>query len=166
MRKLSGIYLAALLLLSVAANAGPRAFGAHGFGPRVGVSIDPDQIHFGGHLDLGDLAPNLMLLPNADIGIGDDLTIVTALFELDYRFRSDWGSWNPYLGGAIGPSFWSFDGGRGRGDNSDSGLAASVQGGIARRLGSQSGFMFLEFRLGMGDMPDFKFTAGWCFGSK
>jgi hypothetical protein len=137
-----------------------RPFGVHGGGPRVGVTINPDQVHFGGHLDLGDLAPRLMLFPNVEIGLGDNFTVVTPTFELDYRFRDDWGSWNPYLGGGIGPVFVSRDGG---GDNTELGLA--IQGGIARQLSSQPGFLFIEFKLGLVDYPDAKFTIGWNFSS-
>ncbi|MCC6963170.1 MAG: hypothetical protein IT585_07955 [candidate division Zixibacteria bacterium] len=152
---------AAILLLAATGQGATRTFGVHGIGPRVGLSIDPDQVHFGGHLDLGDLAPQLMVFPNVEVGIGDDLTIVSPMFELDYRFREDWGSWNPYLGGSIGPVFVSADRGR-----DDTELGLTLQGGIARRMTSNSGFMFLEFKLGLADYPDFRFTLGWCFGSK
>ena len=138
-----------------------RPFGLHGIGPRAGVTIDPDQIHFGGHLDLGDLAPRFMIFPSLEIGLGDHLTTVAPMFDVDYRFRNDWGSWNPYVGGGIGPVFVSADHG---GDDSSLGLTA--QGGIARRMTSNNGFMFLEFKLGLADTyPDFKFTIGWSFGS-
>ena len=46
----------------------------HGIGPRLGMTINPDQFHFGGHIDFGDLAENLMMLPNLEIGVGDNLT--------------------------------------------------------------------------------------------
>jgi hypothetical protein len=109
-------------------------------------------------LDLGDLAPRLMLFPNVEIGLGDDLTVITPTFEIDYRFREDWGSWNPYVGGGIGPVFVSSD----FGDNTEFGVA--IQGGIARQLSSQPGFLFIEFKLGLVDYPDAKFTIGWNFG--
>jgi hypothetical protein len=154
--------LAALgaMLLTAGTAAAQRPFGLHGIGPRGGVTINPDQIHFGGQLDLGDLAPQLMLMPNLEIGVGDDLTTVAPMFELDYRFLEDWGSWNPYLGGGIGPVFYHYDRG---GD--DTQLGISLQGGIARHLSRASGFFFLEFKLGLVDYPDAKFTVGWSFGS-
>lgn len=160
--KKSILYLTLLLLFTAAsALAGTRAFGVHGIGPRAGVSIDPDQIHFGGHLDLGDFAPQLMIFPEIEIGIDDDFTVVAPMFDIAYRFRDNWGSWNPYLGAGIGPVFYSADHG-----GSDSQLGMSIQGGVQKRLTSQSGFMFLEFKLGVVDYPDVKFTLGWCFGSK
>lgn len=153
--------IVALIMGTSSLLAASRPFGLHGAGPRVGVSIDPDQIHFGGHLDLGDFATRLMIFPSLEIGVGDDLTVVTPMFDIAYRFREDWGSWNPYIGGGVGPVFVSSDHG---GSNSELGLTA--QGGIQKRLASQSGFMFLEFKVGLADYPDFKFTLGWCFGSK
>ena len=155
------ILIVALTVATSSLAAAPRTFGLHGAGPRVGVSIDPDQVHFGGHLDLGDFATRLMIFPSIEVGVGDDLTVVAPMFDIAYRFREDWGSWNPYLGGGVGPVFVSSDRG-----GSDSELGLTVQGGIQKRLTSQSGFMFLEFKIGLADYTDFKFTVGWCFGSK
>jgi len=156
----STLEIAALILLLAAPAWAQRGAGFHGWGPRVGVTIDPDQVHGGVHFDMGDLARRLMLLPNAEIGFGDNLTVLTAMFEVDYRFRDTWGSWNPYVGGGLGPVFYWYDGG---GDNTEFGL--TVQGGIAKQLGSQPGFMFLEMKVGLADSPDVKFSIGWNFGS-
>jgi hypothetical protein len=148
------------LFLWVAAPAwAQRSAGFHGWGPRGGVTINPDQFHVGAHFDLGDLAQRLMLLPNAEIGFGDDFTVLTTMFEVDYRFYDNWGSWNPYLGAGAGPVFsWYNDA-----SNTDFGL--TVQGGIARQLSSKPGFMFFEIKVGLADYPDVKFTVGWNFGS-
>jgi len=148
------------LLCSATAFAGNRPAGFRGVGPRLGVTVNPDQFHFGGHIDFGDLAENLMILPNLEIGIGDNLTTVAPSFELDYRFRSDWGAWTPYLGGGIGPVFYSAKHG-----GSSSELGLYLQFGIGRgSSGSQSGHFFIEGKLGLVDAPDFKATVGWTFG--
>lgn len=160
MRKVILTAILAIVLATTSVYSQTRAFGVHGAGPRVGATIDPDQIHFGGHLDLGDLAPRLMIFPEVEVGIGNDLTVIAPMFDIAYRFRDNWGSWNPYIGAGIGPVFVSADHG---GSNSELGM--SVQGGIQKRLLSQSGFMFLEFKAGLMDYPDIKFTLGWCFGS-
>ena len=149
-----------LCLLATATASAQRPFGFHGLGPRGGITINPDQVHFGGHLDLGDLAPQLMLFPNLEVGFGNSLTVVAPMFELDFRFLEDWGSWNPYVGGAIGPVFVSHERG---GENTELGI--TIQGGIARQMTRASGFFFLEFKLGLVDYPDAKFTLGWSFGS-
>lgn len=148
------------LLLSLTAFGGNRPAGFRGIGPRLGVTLNPDQFHFGGHIDFGDLAENLMMLPNVEIGLGDNFTTVSPTFELDYRFRSDWGAWTPYLGGGIGPVFYSAKHG-----GSSSELALYLQFGIGKgSAGSQAGHFFIEGKLGLVDAPDFKATVGWTFG--
>jgi len=148
------------VLSAPTAFGGQRPVGFCGIGPRVGATLNPDQIHFGGHIDFGDLAENLMMLPNIEIGFGDDLTTIAPTFELDYRFRSDWGAWTPYLGGGIGPVFYSTDNG---GSSTD--FAGYLQFGIGKgSAGSQSGHFFIEGKLGLADAPDFKATVGWTFG--
>lgn len=154
-------YLAVALTLFCLAGTpawAQRSAGFHGWGPRAGVTINPDQFHLGAHFDLGDLAPRFMLLPNAEIGFGNGVTVLAPMFEVDYRFYDHWGSWNPYVGAGIGPVFAFYDGG----SNTDLGI--TLQGGIARQLSSKPGFMFFELKVGLVDYPDAKFTVGWNFG--
>jgi hypothetical protein len=147
------------LLFAVTAIAGTRPAGFYGIGPRVGFTINPDQIHFGGHADFGEITTNLMMVPNIEIGFGDHMTTIAPSFELDYRFRSDWGVWSPYLGGGLGPVFYSFEH---HGSSSD--LGAYIQGGIMKGLsGRNAGYFFMEAKLGLADAPDAKFTVGWTF---
>lgn len=148
-----------ILITSQTAHA-QRAFGVHGWGPRAGVSIDPDQIHLGAHLDLGDLAEHLVLLPNIEVGMGDNATILTAMFEVDYRFQENWGSWRPYVGGGIGPVFLWVN------DFSSTEFGLTIQGGITRRLKGRPGLFFIELKLGLSDAPDMKFSVGWLFAKK
>lgn len=149
------------LIFSFFTLANARSSGYHGIGPRIGLTVNPDQFHFGGHIDFGDLANNLMMLPNLEIGIGENLTTVAPSFELDYRFRSDWGAWTPYLGGGIGPIFYSHKNG---GSSSDLGLY--MQFGIGKGSSySETGHFFIEGKLGLADAPDFKATVGWTFGN-
>lgn len=154
------------LLCSPAAIGGQRSAGYHGMGPRLGLTINPDQFHFGGHIDFGDLAENLMILPNLEIGIGDHVTTVAPTFELDYRFRPDWGVWTPYLGGGIGPIFYSWKNDwNDRHNSSSTELGLYIQAGIGKGSSrSESGHFFLEGKLGLADAPDAKFTVGWTFG--
>jgi hypothetical protein len=140
---------------------GKRPVGFRGIGPRVGFTINPDQVHFGGQIDFGDLAGNLMMLPNLEVGFGDNLTTIAPSFELDYRFRSDWGAWTPYLGGGMGPVFYSAK----HGGGSSSKLGIYLQFGIGKgSSGSEWGHFFLEGKLGLADAPDGKVTVGWTFG--
>jgi hypothetical protein len=148
------------LLLSLTAFGNRRPVGVHGIGPRLGLTVNPDQFHVGVHFDLGDLANNLMMQPNLEIGFGDNITTVAPSFEVDYRFRPDWGAWTPYLGGGAGPVFYSWKHG-----GSSSKLGVYLQFGIGKgSSGSQSGHFFLEGKLGLADAPDFKATVGWTFG--
>ncbi len=160
MKKTLIIALIIGLLGSLTAYGSRRPVGIHGIGPRVGFTVNPDQIHVGAHFDLGDLADNLMMQPNLEIGFGDNLTVVAPSFEVDYRFRSDWGVWTPYLGGGAGPVFYSVKNG---GSNSELGIY--LQFGIGKGSShSTSGHFFLEGKLGLADAPDFKATVGWTFG--
>ena len=160
MKKLLIFLLTTGLFCSLTASANTRPVQFHGIGPRVGLTVNPDQVHFGGHIDFGDLADNLMILPNLEIGFGDNWTTIAPSFELDYRFRSDWGVWTPYLGGGIGPVFYSPEHG-----NSSSELGLYLQFGIGKgSSGSESGHFFVEGKLGLADAPDFKATVGWTFG--
>jgi len=160
MKKLIIFLLTTGLFFNLTASANTRPVGFHGIGPRVGFTINPDQIHFGGHIDFGDLADNLMMLPNLEIGLGDNITTIAPSFELDYRFRSDWGVWTPYLGGGAGPVFYSTKHG-----DSWSKLGIYLQFGVGKgSSGSQSGHFFMEGKLGLVDAPDFKATVGWTFG--
>jgi len=153
--------LTIVLFSSPAVFANERPVRVHGIGPRLGLTVNPDQFHFGVHFDFGDIANNLMIMPNLEIGIGDNLTTVAPSFELDYRFRSDWGAWTPYLGGGIGPVFYSHKNG---GSNSELGLYA--QFGVGKGSAqNKSGHFFMEGKLGLVDAPDFKATVGWTFGN-
>jgi hypothetical protein len=159
--KALNILLILILIGATSVAADTRGAGFHGIGPRLGLTINPDQVHFGGHVDLGDLAANLMMIPNLEIALGDNQTTTGLSFELDYRFRSDWRSWTPYLGGSAGPIFRSY-----RHGGSDSDLGLYVQAGIAKELsGMKPSRFFLELKLGLSGTPDGRFTVGWVFGN-
>ncbi len=136
--------------------------GFKGWGPRLGITVDPDQIHFGAHADFGNFAEHLRFQPNVELGFGDDLTVGALNLEVNYRVRETWDVWTPYVGGGLGIIFIDYDG-KGVGDDSDTELGASLLGGIEKGLSNGNRF-FLEAKLGLADAPDFKFTAGWTFG--
>jgi len=144
------------------AYAQDGSFGFRGWGPRLGLTIDPDQVHFGAHADFGNFAQRLRFQPNFELGIGDDLTVGAANFEVNYRFRSQWDVWTPYLGGGIGIIFIDRDS-NGIGDDSNTELGASIVGGIEKGISGGDRF-FIETKIGLADAPDLKFTVGWTFG--
>lgn len=146
--------------------------GFRGWGPRVGVTLnaidrpsplsDPDQLHFGAHLDFGNFARHVRFQPNIEVGLGGDLVLVAINFEASYRFLSRWDVWTPYLGGGLGVNIFSDDR-AGVLDESRTELGVNVLGGIEKGLSSGDRF-FLEGKVGLVDeSPDLKLTAGWTF---
>ena len=133
---------------------------ATAWGPRVGFSSDPDQLLFGGQLDLGNLAPDLTLTPNAEIGFGDDATTFALSGDLHYHFRLQGSPWRPYVGGGITFIHISVD--TPVGDVSDTEVGASILGGAIVPTQSGSRF-FVEGKFGLGDVQDFKLLVGWNF---
>ncbi len=158
---LSALVLA-LALAPTIVRADPNTdVGFRGWGPRLGLSINPDQFHFGAHLDFGNFAQHVRFQPNFEMGFGDNLTLATVNAEAAYRFRSDWSTWTPYLGGGLGANFARFDGNHNNNDwNSDVGVNAL--GGIERGLYNGDRF-FVEAKFSLNDIPDAKITIGWTF---
>ncbi len=156
-------FLLTLMIVAVvciAVQADDRTYGIHGAGPRVGITSDPDQFRFGGQIDLGDIAPNLMLIPNLEIGVGDNVTTTAPTVDLDYRVRSEFGSWAPYVGAGAGPIFYSA-----RYGNDHTDLGVYVQGGLMKQISAVNpGRFFMEMRAGVANAPDLALTLGWTFG--
>jgi hypothetical protein len=129
-------------------------------GARAGVSSDPTQFYFGGHLETRPLVEQLSFRPNVEIGLGDDSTFVAFNLEFVYGIPLPDGSpWRVYLGG--GPalavrSFW--DSGPRRGDGSETGGGFNILVGLEHREG-----LFTEVKVGALDSPGFKFAVGYNF---
>lgn len=159
--------LVALILSAVVsthpAHANPDSdVGFRGWGPRLGVSIDPDQVHFGVHMDFGDVARQLRFQPNFELGIGDDVTLgALNLLEFDYRFNSRWEAWSPYLGGGLGVNFFGTEG-RGLRDHAETDVGVNALFGLERGLSGGDRF-FSEAKVGLTSSPDLKITLGWTF---
>lgn len=121
-------------------------------GIQGGVSLDPDQVYFGGHVETSPLIDRLRFRPNIDIGIGDDLTLVSFNFEFTYSFPSR-RPWTLYVGGGPAVNWFNFDGGR-----------DETEGGFNFLIGAKhSRGMFFELKVGMADSPDLKFGVGYTF---
>ena len=151
---------AALFLIAIGAGA---ARGYTAWGPRLGVTADPDQVHVGMHIDVGSFGEHVRFQPNMDMGFGDDIFLASLNGDVAYRFFSTWDAWSPYLGGGLALYFWNFDRDRDfpRDDTeTDFGLNALM--GIERGLSGGDRF-FTEVKIGLVDSPDFKATVGWSF---
>jgi len=132
------------------------------FGPHLGFSTDPSQVVFGGQLQMGDVAPSLDFVPGVDLGIGDDLTIISLNGDFHYRFIVEGMTWQPYAGGGVAVHFVSFDNPGPIGDDSDTFAEGTVI--IGADVPTQSGSrFFVEGKIGLGDGPDLKVLAGWHF---
>ena len=142
--------------------SGKDDLGFRGWGPRVGLTMDPDQVHVGAHMDYGVFGPRVRFQPNIEAGFGDNITLIAFNFEAAYRFRDRWDAWTPYLGGGIGLDWWNYDDNFPGNNDSDTDLGASILGGIERGLSNGNRF-FVEAKLGLSDAPDAKFTVGWTF---
>jgi hypothetical protein len=140
-----------------------RGMRVYGIGPRLGLSVNPDQFVFGGQVDFGDPFPQTnVLLPVVEIGLGDDQSVVSLGGDVLFRFRDRWGEWNPYLGGELGLLFTSVDlpGGD---EESETNLGLSGVFGLEKGMGESGRFAFdLKFKI--VDAPDVKFITSWTFG--
>jgi len=145
----SGVVLLgiACLLMPVPASAQVAA------GLRAGVSVDPDQVYVGGHIETEPLVERLVFRPNAEIGFGDDVTLVAVNFEFLWKFPRRGSDWGFYAGGAPAINLYQFDG---PGDDAEAGF--SFVGGLENSRG-----LFFEFKVGMEGTPDFKFGVGFTF---
>jgi hypothetical protein len=122
-------------------------------GIRGGISIDPDQFYFGGHLETSPLIDRLHFRPNVEVGIGDDLTLIAANMEFVYKF-SRTRPVNLYAGGGPALNIFMFDS---PGDND-----AETEAGFNALVGVEtSRGLFFEFKFGVADSPDFKFGVGY-----
>ena len=128
---------------------------AQGPGVRGGVSIDPDQVYFGGHFETDPLVDRLSFRPNLEVGVGDDVTATTINMEFVYKFPSR-SEWRLYAGVGPAVNFYSFD--RERGDDT------STEGGFNFLIGAEHrGGLLFEVKIGAVDSPDVKFGVGWTF---
>ena len=120
-------------------------------GVQAGVSLDPDQFYFGGHIETSPLIDRLRFRPSVDVGIGD-VTTVSGNFEFTYTFPSG-RPWNLYVGGGPSINRYNFDNGS---DNTKAGF--NFLGGVKNRAG-----LFFEVKIGVEGSPDLKFGVGYTF---
>ena len=141
------------LLVALFVFAGSAS--AQDAGLRGGLSVDPDQFYFGGHLETSPLIDRLHFRPNLEIGFGDDLTLLAANMEFVYKFPRGRGGWGLYAGGGPALNIYMVDDAD---DDSDTDAGLNLLVGFENASG-----LFFEFKLGVVDSPDFKFGVGWTF---
>ena len=131
-------------------------------GVRVGVSGDPDQFVFGGHVETSPLVDRLVFRPTGEIGLGDGLVTVALNFEFAYKIAITDQAWTPYIGGGPAMNIFLFDDdGNGRGRGGD---GTDIGGGFNIMVGAEhEGGLFTEFKVGALDSPDLKLFVGYSF---
>jgi hypothetical protein len=150
----------ALGLLPLAAHAANLT----SFGPRFGVSISPDQLVLGGQVIVTDVAPNISLVPNLELGFGDDRTVIAINADMHYHVAVQGTDWTPYLGLGIGINSIQHDLPAPFRDESDTEVGLNIILGTDVPTGAGNKF-FGEARVGAGGgVPELKIIAGWNFG--
>lgn len=138
-----------IILLTFVLCLVASAASAVGFGLRGGYTLSPDQFHIGGHYDVGIIFEPMRLVPNVEVGFGDNLTFWNFNADLIWDIPESEFS----IGGELGINIWSYDG---FGSSSDLGL--SILGDY--RFNEK---WFGEVKLGLTNSADVKFTVGYNF---
>ena len=123
-------------------------------GFRAGMAIDPDEFVIGIHFRTDPISErSLFIVPSFEAGFGD-ATMIAINGDIHWVFDLE-SKLDPYVGGGITVNWFDTDSG-----NSDTEVGGSVLGGLM--LGQTDlGRMFLELKLGLGDVPDAKILVGW-----
>lgn len=119
-------------------------------GIRGGISVNPDQFYFGGHLETSPLVNHVYFRPNVEVGVGEDLVLIAANMEFVYKFTNR-RPWNLYAGAGPALNIAMPDGGD-----------SSTDAGFNVLVGAESSKgLFFEFKIGAIDSPDIKFGVGY-----
>ena len=122
------------------------------WGPQAGFSLNPDQIVFGFHA-IAPVGARFDIVPSADIGLGD--SFFTLALNGDVRMNlAPESSLRPYVGGGVSLDYADPDEG-----DSGSEFGGNILGGIWLNKGGQTAY-YIEGKLGLGDVPDFKAMLG------
>lgn len=151
MRRIRVSFLVSLVVFTGAIAATPAQAQQIAPGVQGGVSINPDQFYFGGHIETSQLIEGLRFRPGVDVGIGDGTTIA-GNFEFTYTFPGSQ-PWDLYVGG--GPAINWYDR-----DNAGSDAEAGFN--FLAGVKNSSG-LFFEAKIGVEGSPDLKFGVGYTF---
>ena len=132
------------LMLAVIAPAAPALAGV---GLHAGLTVNPDDFLVGLHFSSRPVAERLTLVPSVEAGF-DDNTMLAGNLDLHYIFKTS-SDLAPYAGGGLTLNWFDNDG------NSETDFGGSILGGIMLNP-----HWFLEGKLGLGDVPDWKFYVG------
>ena len=131
--------------------------GWNGWGVRLGLADDADQVLGGAHFNLGEFAKNVRFQPDVQLGTGDDFTTFYGTVPVYYRFDTAT-PFTPYAGGGIALGWIDDD----RADETEFEIGGKVTGGLEWPQGNGQAF-FVELSLGFGDIHDATVMAAWSF---
>ncbi len=135
-----------------------RTPGKSPFGIRAGYTSwkSVNQGHFGAHLYLGELWPNVEFTPNVEFGLGDDVFIMTINGDVTYNFTEFFSHpWGLYGGGSLSFNLVNPQTGDTETDIGLSGLVGTKYTFANDHIG------MAEIRFGIMDSPSFKLTFGY-----
>lgn len=137
------VAIISLFLVGIGASPALAGVGVH-----AGLSLQPDDFVAGIHFKTKPLGENLNLVPSAEVGFGD-VTMIAGNLDLHYIFQTK-SKLAPYAGGGLTLNWFDFDAG------SETDFGGSFLGGI-----QLSPKFYFETKIGLGDVPDWKFVVGW-----
>jgi hypothetical protein len=159
MRKIAGVWKKVYLLMGMfVLFASGDAMAQTGFGIRAGVSIDPDQFHFGGHFISDPLISNLTFRPNLEIGVGNSVTTVAANLEFAFRIPVPKSQLSAYIGAGPALNVYRHGESPNRPADTNTGGGFNILVGLEHREG-----LFGELKVGAIDSPEVKLTVGFTF---
>jgi hypothetical protein len=145
-----------LLTIATVIVASPAAMAQTRAGARAGIGADPEQFYFGVHADLTEVVPKFWFRPNAEVGVGDGLTVVALNAEFVYRVPLQTARrWDFYFGGGPAAVIRTFRTGP-SGRDSDAGPGFNFLMGLQQPRG-----LLTEVKIGALDSPGFKLGIGW-----
>lgn len=150
--------LCAVFVLIIISCQSVIAGSNYALGVRGGWSSKPDQFFIGGQGEFGKFLKSARFAPSVDVGFGDDFT-VTAI-NLDLRwYLLPLPETGIYFYGAAGPTLAIISPDKG---DSDSEIGLSLTAGAKIPMKGANRYN-LEFRFGIGDIPDLKIAFGILF---
>ena len=139
-------------------SASSPDIGWNGWGVRLGLADDVDQVLGGAQFNLGEFAKNIRFQPDVQLGTGDDFTTLFGTAPVYYRFDTST-SFTPYAGGGVSFGWVDND----RANDTEFEVGGKATGGLEwPQAGGQQAF-FVELSLGFGDVHDASVMAAWAF---
>jgi hypothetical protein len=146
--------LGGLVFLGVLVLVSPHAR-AQGVGFQGGVTVDPEQVFVGTHVETGEIFRNFRFRPGVDGAFGGDYSLAAINIEFLYYLEVGRSGWTLYQGGGPAVVLQRLQ------DNTSVHAGTFITFGFAH----ENGF-FTDFKLGTGYSPTLKFGVGFTVRKK